>query len=313
MNRPILRALVATCASISLLSCATGDTPSPFFSDGDVATQTGQMAGANGPGIWAPPSSPHGCQTDLLCAQPYNALVFGNYAGGVDVGGHLAIGGDLTMQSFSVGHQNQGGNAVVAGGMVTLANGSVHGNVLHGGDVDINVSVGFEKDGEIIADDPMDFDQCFADICGSSHALYELTPNGTTTVDYSGEDANINLSGVNAFTNVFRIDADDLSAAKSLKINVPNGATIVVNIVGVFLSLTDFHINILNGASFQNLVFNAPQAETIHINGFGMNGSLLACKADVLFENGQMKGTMVAENLTGPGEFHHWPFEGCLP
>ncbi|MFT7621078.1 MAG: choice-of-anchor A domain-containing protein [Myxococcota bacterium] len=323
MRRMLFASVLVVAAYV--VSCAEYE-PLEFVEDGDAAS----LSGLNGQVGGVPPSSPEfvpmpapctdppstpggQCQTGLRCAQAYNILLWGDYAGGVDVGGKIAVGGDLTMQSFSVGHQDEGGNVVVAGGDVTLSNGMVHGSVIHGGDAAVSQSVGFGGNGETVPGVGMDFGQCAAQICGTSVQLAQLASSGNVEItEIENGHLLLRLVGNGACFNTFRVDASVLSAAKHLAIDVPAGATVVLNVDGGPLTLSNFGID-YGATDFQQFVINAPFATEVAINSFGLDGSLLACDATVTFNNGQLRGTMVAWNLAGNGEFHDWAFQGCLP
>lgn len=290
-----------------------GDDPSALPQNGDNPLGLPQNGIVPVMPCETPPSSiqpPYSCDTGLLCAQSYNILVFTDYVGGVDVGGKIAAGANLSMSSFSVGHQDQGGDAIVVGGDVTLSNGFVHGNVVHNGAASISQNVGFN--GDVVPGLGLNFFSCVAQICGASNGLHHVAPNGIVEFE-DGNDPAVHLIGTHPCVNVFQMDAGVLSAAKHLTIKAPPTATIVINIDGDSLTLTNFGISFLAGADFQKLVINAPETSTIDIHGFGVEGTLLACNADVYFDNGQQRGTLVARSLSGNGEFHSWPFHGCLP
>ena len=62
----------------------------------------------------------------------------------------------------------------------------------------------------------------------------------------------------------------------------------------------------VSGTDRQHVVFNFSSATTLSMAGISVQGSVLAPRADVIFNNGNLEGTLVGRSLTGNGEFHNY-------
>ena len=105
----------------------------------------------------------------------------------------------------------------------------------------------------------------------------------------------------------------DLNTANGFTLTVPSGSTAVIN---VYVRLTDSIKNMamtLNGTDPQHVLYNFSQATSLLLSGISVEGSVLAPLASVNFAGGQFNGTLIANNLTGPGELHQDLFAGTLP
>jgi choice-of-anchor A domain-containing protein len=255
------------------------------------------------------------CEFDLDCpenlgvAQPYNVFVFGNYTGGLDVLGRVAAGGDVSMSGFSVGQATPGGNALVAGGSVNLNGGQVYGNVIYGTTAS---AVGVGVTGIVAQGSPIDFGAAEAGFLAQSADLAARLDTAAAEVRYFPGSTLIRLTGTNADTNVFSVDGDDIAMASGFEIRAPAGSTVLVNVSGEAVSFSNFGMS-LAGVTSRTVLFNAYEATSIELHSIGFRGSLLAPFADVTFDNGDLRGTLVAASLIGSGEFHSAPFEGVLP
>jgi choice-of-anchor A domain-containing protein len=249
------------------------------------------------------------CPDDLSVAQGYNVFVFGDYVGGIDVLGRVAAGGRVEMTGFAVGQATPGGNAIVAGESVTLTNGQVNGNVVYGTTAAVS---GVGVNGSVVQGYPIDFASAEAAFLDQSEELAHRAVNGITEVRTFGTSSSIRLTGYNTDVNVYLIDGDDLAMANGLEVRSPPGSTAVVNISGTDLSFGSFGV-VLTGVDARSVLFNAYEAETVDLFAIGFRGSLLAPLADVTFDNGDFRGTLIAASLTGSGEFHSVPFLGTLP
>jgi hypothetical protein len=61
------------------------------------------------------------------------------------------------------------------------------------------------------------------------------------------------------------------------------------------------------------VLYNFHDATSLTINQIGVLGTILAPQADVNFAGGAIDGTLIANNLSGPGESHLYLFQGSLP
>ena len=267
-------------------------------------------------------------------ADGYNVFVFGNAKLSSDSQGALAIGGDATLTSYSVAGSAPASNTnLIVGGNLTATYGTINGNALVAGNVDytgpsVNGSitsggnVNFHNSGGSVTNGvyetgtytgpsyltnahitgpvalPIDFAGAKSVLTATADALATLNSNGVTTITYGA----LTFSGTNASTNVFNISASQLSGVNGITINIPTGADALINVTGI------------GSVALPNVGFNLSPASTLwNLDGFStvttssFSGSVLAPHADVTFNSGSFNGTLVANSLTGGGQFNMYP------
>ena len=245
-------------------------------------------------------------------ADGYNVFVFGNMTQTSDSQGRVAVGGNAILTSFAtadrLARSNVPANPLIVGGNLVYTNGQVFGgNAVYGGTATLtNVGI---PDGQFIQGNPVDFAAAQQELTGLSSALGQLNANGTTRVEaWRG----IYLTGQDANLNVFTLNGSDLSAARFFEVNAPAGSTVVVNVTGQTITLSNFGMQI-NGTDKQNVLYNFVNATSLSSDGFTFQGSVLAPLAQYNFNNGNIEGTLIAASVSGNGEFHNYLFAGNLP
>jgi choice-of-anchor A domain-containing protein len=192
--------------------------------------------------------------------------------------------------------------ALVVGNDLTVNGGTIHGAIAYGGEYSGSITA----TGGITNATPVDFVQLTDDMIYWSDTLAQTPANGTV-----GAGGTLTLVGTDSDVNVFEVQAADLAAASGLSITVPDGSTVLINVIGTDISIVNMGFNYI-GTDSQHVIFNMPQAETIFMSGLSLQGTLLAPRADLNFENGNAEGQTIVYNLvTGGGEYHPYYFEGC--
>lgn len=248
----------------------------------------------------------------LGSATGYNVFVFGDMNQTSDSEGRVAVGGNAILTNFGtadrVASSNVPANQLVVGGNLVYTNGQVFGgSAVYGGTATLtNVGI---PNGQFIQGNPIDFAAAQQELTGLSSALGQLNANGTTRVESWG---GIYLVGQDPNLNVFNLNGSNLSAARFFQINAPAGSTVVVNVTGENISLSNFGMQI-NGVSRQNVLYNFVNATSLSSSGFTFEGSVLAPLAQYNFNNGNIEGTLIAASVSGNGEFHNNLFIGNLP
>jgi len=273
-------------------------------------------------------------------AGAFNLVVFGDHTqSNVDVEGRLAVGGDATLSNFAVGSSaalpmSSTRGDLFVGGAVDIQNGSNYkGNTyrLTGSSV---VSYTMTNSNGVpdqpIVNDDFDFDSLELYLQASSMCWSELTPNGTVEMLPWGE---LQLNGTDPALNVFNIDGTNLgsgymlSSINSLRINVPFGSTILVNIAGANVGFGNYSIfrNELptdpttpaTGGDGQSILWNFYEATTLTTQSLSIKGSILAPYATWLAQGyGNYEGTAMVNSLINDGgnmEGHDYVFLGTLP
>nr|WP_290227998.1 choice-of-anchor A family protein [Trichocoleus desertorum] len=227
-------------------------------------------------------------------ATGYNVFVLGDVDLDSDTEGKMAIAGNATLRNYSVGLMDKGGDALVVGGDLKFTNGTVYGNAVVGGTPQLT-SVGFQG-GVLKSGKPIDFAKAGQSLVNLSQSYLS---GAASQADI--KEGGITLVGKGA-SNIFDLAGTDLAKASSL--NFEGSGSFIVNVSGEEVSFKNFGF-FLNGIDKQNILFNFFEATNLTASGLGIEGSILAPKASVVFNNGQMNGTLVAASVKGNGQFNH--------
>lgn len=261
--------------------------------------------------------SPAANATVLSLASEYNIYVLGNMNQTSDSEGRVAVAGNATLSNYGVGDRlpaGTTGNSLVVGGNLTYNGGQVfHGSTVYGGTLTGNFG---SPNGTVSQGTGLDFAAASSYLTTASNYWGGLGSNGQTVEYYGG----VRLIGTQSDLNVFTVSGDYLSKSWGVNIDAPAGSTVLINVTGdssAFRNL-GFSFEDLNGdgkgtVSRQNVIYNFVDATSLTINGAGIQGSVLAPKANVQFDNGNINGQLIAGNLSGSGEAHNYLFQGSLP
>ncbi|MFY2561770.1 choice-of-anchor A family protein [Corallococcus terminator] len=233
----------------------------------------------------------------------HNLYVLGDYRDGFDVGGQVAAGGNILLKNFQVGWRlpaTEATNVLVAGGNLTLQNGTVWGNTRYGAQLFPSGSVVVNR-GTAARGTPIDFNARFATLRDLSTRLNNLPRNGTTVRAPLG---GILLSGADARLNVFNMDASIFTGATQLSLDAPAGSLAVINVRGPTANLANFGQTFAGGIDETGVLFNFPDATTLTASNYNLRGTVLAPNANINFQNGSWKGGIYARSLTGNAVGH---------
>src|SRR5579871_3833479 len=194
-------------------------------------------------------------------ATNYNVIVFGDFSGqNSDVEGAVAAGGNITIGGYSVGanltSSDNSSNTLVAGKSVTATSGTLaHGNVVAGTTANITPNVFNLSGGSVTTGTQViDFAATEAAYKAYSTTLAGYTANGSVAVQPWGE---MTLTGTSSGLNVF--DVSSTAALSSLYINIPTGATALINWTGDPAAFSNF--SMFDGStSASNILFNFTNA-----------------------------------------------------
>ncbi|WP_242072139.1 choice-of-anchor A family protein [Nostoc sp. FACHB-110] len=251
---------------------------------------------------------------NLGVAQDYNVFVFGDMNQSSDSEGRVAVGGNATFTNFGIADRLSNSNGtdtrLVVGGDLTYNGGQIFGgNAVVGGTVKTSVNFNCSPNCGVNSGKPINFDAAKQELTYLSESLAGLSSTGTTEYKWNG----IYLQGNNSDLNIFTIDGSQFSKSSYLNLSdVGTNSTIVFNILGNSVDISNFGLN-LNNVNKSNILFNFVDATQVKTTGFSFLGSVLATKANVQFNNGNVEGTLVAASLSGSGEFHNKSFTGNLP
>ena len=259
------------------------------------------------------------CYFDLSVASDYNVMVWNNFsASSSDVQGRMAVGGDLSINHYSVGDQLDSataGDVLVVGGDITFPSGRVYyGNVLAGGSVDgigSPVVNGMEPGTTITGFTtlPVDFVAAESALKQRSNELANLVPNTTFESQWGG----LYLHGdCSSDTQVFGLDGATVLDAHTFEVDcIPEGATVVFNISGETAGLTNMSLSSLTD-HHDKVLFNFYEAQQLILAGIGVEGSVLAPFAEVNNPQGVIHGQLIADSWDGMMQVNHAPFSSTL-
>jgi choice-of-anchor A domain-containing protein len=279
---------------------------------------------------------------DLGTAGSFNAFVLRDMtAYNSDVEGRLAVGGNLTLNNYSIGMELSDSNGtrddLIVGGTINYSNGRIYnGNARSGGTANIAQSVGFYNEsninspnGSYIPGNPLDFSSISNDLLDKSNTWKNLTSTGTilTTVN------DIRLTGTDSGLNVFNVSGNLLSSASSLWLDIPEDSWALVNISGTTINMHDFaffrtednnpdvRVQVPDnnpgvfrhdGSMTQKVLLNLFDATELNLYAIGVKGSILAPNANTNFYNGQIDGNLIVGSLANlqsqqGGQINNYP------
>ena len=178
-----------------------------------------------------------------------------------------------------------------------------------GGTANVNQSVGTGS-GATISDNVSNlsgsFNQTRQQLNQLSQDLSQKTATGDAELKYS----TLQLTGDGASeVQVFNIDSSDLANASGLALDtsIPADSYIILNVTGENASMSNQGQQALNLFS-NRVIFNFIDAKVLSLSGISVQGTILAPYADVVGNNGNLEGTLIASSFSGTLEFHNNPF-----
>ncbi len=259
----------------------------------------------------------------LGAAGRYGNFVWDNFTSlSSTVEGRLAVGGNLSLQNFSVGDKldpNKLHDVVTVGGNVIFPSGRIYyGNVIAGGSVSgigDAVRFGMATGATIKGNAPMpiNFNVEREYLQQLSSSLATLPANGTVKMQWGG----LELKGdCSSRSQVFNVNGADLGVAHTFAVScIPDNATVVFNVIGQNVSIKSMGMQSLTNIR-DKVLFNFPQATSLSMTSVGIEGSILAPFAEVNQPAGRVEGQVIVKswNSTTSGymSIHNRFFNGDL-
>jgi len=297
------------------------------------------------------PASP--AKADVLNAlgldPSLNLLSLGDFNSSYsDVQGRVAVGGNATLQGYSVNllrHSSSSAPGLTVGGNLNFYNGTIWGDTKVGGDLisnwsgqfSGNVSVGGNLNASqglsvspgkqvvvngsvnaipylnvpIVMDPtPLDIGFDFAVEAARLTTLSEKLDLEANTGSVSDLYGTVKLDATGLELAIFDITAAD--AAKNLLLSgLSNTATVVINISGEIVDFGFHGYTNFEGAA-NRILFNLPDATSITLSS-GIYGSLLAPLASVQHQWGVINGQVVVGNWYSSVQVNDRPYDGDIP
>ncbi len=249
----------------------------------------------------------------------FNAVVSGNFSTNSDVEGRL-VAGNINNSQSSTFYENPNAlsepSAFRGVNALTIQN-CPNCNVNHGGGVNFvtsnSGSFNLNGGGSVAPNNPSFAMSDFTTpLNGLQTALAGLTSNSIVNSPNSNSLI-FNVTPVDGLA-VFSMTGAQLSGSQNDNYNITfnnaaEATTIVINVTGSF---TEGNGENFNGNTFLNehVIWNFDDATNVSVKQW--HGAVLAGDATVT-NNSPMEGFLYAENFTGHGELHDFPFEGNVP
>ncbi len=246
--------------------------------------------------------------------QDFNVVIFNNATTQADIEGAAVIGGNFSGATvFNNPNDSQNTSQPSGFGALTVF-GNTNGNSINidnGGNAYVAGSQGANisfNGGGYIAAPSATISSFSLPLIALSQSLSLLAATGTLPPAGNNEQITA-VPGPDGIA-VFNLTAAQLAAIPSFTINLGGASTVVFNVEG---SSASFSANDESGtAGANNIIWNFYDATGTVAFNTQIGGTVLAVGATVT-NNNQIDGDLVAENWTGQGEAHSWPFNGNLP
>ena len=226
---------------------------------------------------------------NLGIAGQFNAFVFSNFtSSSSDTEGTLAVGGNLSVQDYSINDVDaaNSGVAAVVGGNVDFDAGSFIGEIDYSGSAMINHVMPNEV-AQHTPNSAINFSAEKSSMVTLSTQLSAVPANGKTIFQYGGIQF---IGDGTSNPQVFDVTAAQMAnVTYSSFSNLSPGQTVIVNISGASVS---FIGGWTNGMTAYNTLYNLSNATNISINT-GVYGSILAPNATVTGGNGVINGNVI--------------------
>ncbi len=280
---------------------------------------------------------PPGFCDRMTMGQTFNAIIAGDFeASGGDTEGRLAIGGNARfLFGYSVGFASVGEpiapaspetDRLIVGNDLYDGSFGVNGNIVFGGTrygptrymtgntLRAITPVTFTPDGNVPDDGSgMSLSDMNSRLRLASAMIGSMDDHGLTNVFQ--DTWTLTLQGADPVLNVFNVQAADWNgASKENRIAAPAGSTVIVNIHGSTITLTNGSI-VLAGVSPNHVLYNYVDATTVSSASFIHQGAVLAPYANAHLTGGGINGFSFfggSVNTSIGFEFHNFPFRGTI-
>jgi len=278
-----------------------------------------------------------------------NLLAFGNFNSSYsDVEGRVAVGGNATLQGYSVNLLRNGsssapgltvggnlnfyngsiwGDTIVGGNLISNWSGSFGGNVSVGGNLNASQGLSVTPGNQVVVNGsvtavpylnvpivmdptPVDIGFNFASEAVRLAALSDQLDLQANTGTVSNVWGTIKLDATGKELAIFDLTAAD--AAKNLLLSgLSSTATVIINISGGIVDFGFHGYTNFEGAA-SRILFNLPDATSVTLSS-GIYGSLLAPLATVQHQWGVINGQVVVNNWYSSVQVNDRPFAGDMP
>ncbi len=239
----------------------------------------------------------------------------GNITSLMHVQGPVAAKGDVVASYLELNWGKREEIALLAGGKVALAHGTVNG-MLHYGTTFTHPGVTFvdataptaPNTPSLVTFDTGTFAFDNGKLLTMSQSIRDrYDVNGTAEKEYG---TNLRFKGTDPELNVFKLASDKFVNTYSYIFDVPAGSAMVITVTGTAPEIK--YAGFSGKFSAKNLLWNFPDAQTLAIRSTDFSGSVLAPKAAATLQNGNLYGSVVVASAVATTELYQAPLHlGC--
>lgn len=237
-------------------------------------------------------------------ANDFQLYVLGDLTmNGQNIGNRVAVGGDASFSSTSIGGATADMPAsLVVGGDLTYVNGgSIAGQALVGGADNALPYL------PVVAGQsnlPVDFTVENLRLKNLSATLAGQAATGSAYVQWGG----LFLNGQDAGLNVFSVTTAMLSQVSWFSASIASGSQVLINVTGDAANLSGG----LDFFTASNVLWNFSDATSITAGGVSLGGSILAPNAAFTGNGGTIQGNLIAGSFNGAMSFGNALYGGDL-
>lgn len=249
------------------------------------------------------------CPFELGVAKDYNVVATESFsASSGDVEGKLAVGGDTSINHYSVGHslpalRPQPSFDLVVAGTLNFPTGTVgvgpnDGEIVHGSAASVLPEENSYGDAFL---NPLFLNWVAIrnQLAFVSGLLNALPATGTWATEWG----TMTLTGADAFENLFNMNTADMEAAHTLIFDVPASSVAIIRIHGAACTLQSKGMFLAgwlpaDSRRTRNLFFY-PDATELNIQWISVQGSVLAPKANLNCPSGLIEGQVWTKRWNG--------------
>lgn len=223
-------------------------------------------------------------------------------------GVNLIAGKNVSLRS---GAFENGG--IEAGGNLHIQNAFVNGPLTYGGKLSVSSASINGSQRQARVSDVTNLLPVAQFYLNQSLKLGDLPANSQS----QNEGGELLLNAAPTGVAVFSLDADSIRGLKSIFISAEPCTQVVINIHGQSAALQDFDIELVNGMTPNQVLFNFPDAYHLGLSAagsqaYGIPGTVLAPQAETDFSNGRVTGGLYVGDLYGNGQVNSGAFDWSL-
>lgn len=241
-----------------------------------------------------------------------------------DCSGRIAVGNNATYEHYSIGNSLNSSTTrsdlIVGNSLNAIGGNNFNGNTsisTNGNVINYTMTNNNNVPNQPRRENIIDFNSEKNYLYNKTKELNSLSANGTVS-NYYGQ---LNLTGYDSNLVVFNVKNEDINGINGINIDVPETATVIINIQGKNVSIGNLAIFYKMGTPSSNVfrkwLWNFPETENLNLYSIAVKGSILAPHATFnATGSGNIDGTVILNNFYNYNsgfEVHNYTFIGSVP